>query len=1028
MPDPVVVVGGGIAGIQAATDLAEMGVPVYLVESGPSLGGRMAQLDKTFPTNDCSTCILAPKITDCFTHENVTTYTMTELMNLSGDPGDFQVKLKKKPRYVDEEKCTGCGDCLDKCPVTIEDEYNMGMDEYGAIHMYRPQSVPNVAVIDGENCRKLQEDKCGVCEKVCNFDAVDYDQVERHFTVKAASVVFAAGYEAFDGTVVDQYRYDEHENVVTSLEYERILNASGPTDGHIVRPSDGEEADRVAFIHCAGSRDRRCDHNYCSSVCCMYSLKHAFITKEHRDEIEVDMYYMDMRSFSKGFERYYNRAQDTEGINFVRSRVAEIEEGEHQGDVRLKVTEGDDGFAAEDYDLVVLASGMEPTEKMHETLQDLRVRTNKYGFAAEDEFDPLSTSRDGVYACGVVNGPKDIPESVMGASGSAALAARHSVLDVQELGFEEAKVKEDRIVENERTRVGVFVCHCGTNIAGVIDVEEVAERAAEIPFVEHSEEVVYLCSSDSQDLIADRIEEHELNRVVIASCTPRTHEPLFRDAVERSGLNPYLMEMTNIRDQGSWVHKEEPEKATEKSFELIKGTVSSVKNAIPLQRGEVDNIARALVIGGGVSGMTSALELAELGFPVALVEKEKELGGHANKLKQSLEGRPVEPHIDRIKQKVREHELIDLYCGHELKDISGFVGNFTLELDPPVVDEARSEEDELIEVEGGTVVVATGGEEYTPQEYDYEMSDKVITQLELDERLEDGVPEADSIYMIQCVGSREDDRPYCSRICCSQALRNAIHIKERSPETEINILYREMRSYGYFEDLYRKARDLGVNFSRFTEDDKPEVRAAEDGIEICYEEPLTEKEVEDEADMLVLAPAILPNEDNQEISQMLKTPLNEDGFFLEAHVKLRPVDSATDGIFLTGLAHGPKNLSESISQSRAAAGRAASILAREYLLTEAMVAEVDEDLCIGCGDCERVCVYKAIEVDPEDEVAEVNEVLCKGCGNCTGVCRPHAVDLKGFSNAKLIDEIDALLSEDGEEQVPVSEPVETGGM
>ncbi len=1025
MPDPVIVVGGGIAGIQAATDLAEMGVPVYLVESGPSLGGRMAQLDKTFPTNDCSTCILAPKITDCYTHENVTTYTMTEVVNLTGDPGDFQVKMKKKPRYVDEEKCTGCGDCFDKCPVTVQDEYNVGMDEYGAIHRYRPQSVPNVAVIDGENCRKIQEDKCGVCEKVCNFDAVDYEQKERRFTVKAASIVFAAGYEAFSGDVVDEYRYGDHPNVVTSLEYERILNAAGPTDGHIVRPSDGEEAERIAFIHCSGSRDRRSDHNYCSSVCCMYSLKHAFISREHRDNIDVDLYYMDIRSHGKGFERYYNRAEDTEGINFIRSRVAEIEEGSNPGDVRLKVTEGDDGFTDPEYDMVVLASGMAPTDKMKNQLQNLNVRTNKYGFAANDEFDPLATSREGVYTCGVVNGPKDIPESVMGASGSAALAARHAVLDVKDLGFEEAKVKEDRIVENERTRVGVFVCHCGTNIAGVIDVEEVAEKAGEIPFVEHSEDVVYLCSSDSQDLIADRIEEHDLNRVVIASCTPRTHEPLFRDAVERSGLNPYLMEMTNIRDQGSWVHKEEPEKATWKAVELIRGTVSSIKNALPLQRGEVDNITRGLIIGGGVSGMTSALELAKLGFPVSLVEKERELGGHANELKHSLQDRPVQPHLDKLKREVREHELIDTYLGYELKDISGFVGNFQLELKPPIPQEAAGEsEDDLVEIEGGTVVVATGGQEHSPEEYDYNVSDRVITQLELEEEMQDGLPEAENIYMIQCVGSREDDRPYCSRICCSQALRNAIHIKERNPDAEITILYREMRSYGYYEDLYRQARDLGINFSRFTKEDKPEVEAAQEGIKLSYNEPLTDRQIEDEADLLVLAPAIKPQEDNLEISQMLKTPLNEDDFFLEAHVKLRPVDSATDGIFLTGLAHGPKNLSESISQSRAAAGRAASILAREYLLTEAMVAEVDEELCIACGDCERVCVYSAIEVNQKEEVAEVNDVLCKGCGNCTGVCRPHAVDLKGFTNSKLLDEIDALLAEESETE----EPVETGGM
>jgi len=1021
MPDPVVVVGGGIAGIQAATDLAEMGIPVYLIEKSPSLGGRMAQLDKTFPTNDCSTCILAPKITSCYNHDNVTTYTMTELINVEGEPGNFRVRLKKRPRYVNEEKCTGCGDCLDKCPVSIPDEYNMEMSEYGAIHKYQPQAVPNVAAIDPERCLKLTKDKCGVCEKVCNFDAVEYEQKEKKFIVQAASIVYAAGYEGFAGDLVSEYGYKDQDNVVTSLEYERILNAAGPTDGHIVRPTDGEEARRIAFIHCSGSRDRRTDKNYCSSVCCTYSIKHALITKEHLKDTEVDLYYMDIRTFGKGFERYYNRAQETEGVNFIRSRVSEIEAGSQPGDLKLKVTDGDNGFAEEEYDLVVLASGLAPTQEVTDTLQKLKVRTNKYGFIDIDEFNPLSTSRKGIFGCGAVNGPRDIPESVMDASGAAALAGQHAVLDVNDMGVESAGEQEYRVTQNERTRVGVFVCHCGTNIAGVIDVDEVARRAREIPFVEHAEDVKYLCSSDSQELIGDRIEEHNLNRIVVASCTPRTHEPLFMDAIAEAGLNPYLLEMTNIRDQGSWVHKEEPEKATWKAYELVRAGVARVKNALPLERGEVDNIARALIVGGGAAGLTAALELGKLGFPVSLVERETELGGHASKLEHSLEGRPVQPHLERLIKEVREHELIDIYAGHEIKDISGFVGNYKLELIPPIPEEAKKEDD-LLEIEGGVVIVATGGQEFEPEEYSYRDSDRVITQLELEEGLgqPNGLPgeaeELEEIYMIQCVGSREEDRPYCSRICCSQALRNAVNLKERNPEAEITILYREMRSYGYYEDLYRQARDLGINFSRYEVENKPRVTAEDNGrVSLQYEEPLSGREITAEPDLLVLAAAILPRDDNLELSQMLKTPLNEDNFFLEAHVKLRPVDSATDGIFLAGLSHGPKNYSESLAQSRAAAGRAASILAREYLLTQATVAEVDEELCIACGDCERVCAYKAIEVNEEEDVAEVNRVLCKGCGNCTGVCRPHAVDLHGFMNQQIIDEIETLLAEDDSE-------------
>lgn len=1009
MADPVVVIGGGIAGIQAATDLAEMGVPVYLVEKSPSLGGRMAQLDKTFPTNDCSTCILAPKITSCYNHKNVTTYTMTELVDVEGTPGNFRVRLKKRPRYIDEDKCTGCADCFEKCPEKIPDEYNLGLTEQKAVHKYQPQAVPNLAVIDPDHCRKLQEDKCGLCEIVCNFDAVDYKQREKNFIVQAAAIIFAPGYEAFAGDIVSQYHYGNHQDVVTSLEFERILNAAGPTDGKIIRPSDGKKVEKIAFIHCTGSRDYSCDHNYCSSVCCMYSIKHALLTRDHLPDAGVDLYYMDIRSHGKGFERYFNRAEATDGVNFIRSRVAEIERNSKDKKLNLKITDGDNGFEARDYDLVVLATGIAPKQEVTEDLQKLKIRTNKYGFADTEEFSPFVTGREGIFACGAVTGPKDIPESVAEASGSAVMAGQLASLDINELGITEAPPVASRAVTNQRTRIGVFVCHCGTNIAGVIDVEEVTERVAEMPFVELAEDVKYLCSTDSQKLIADRIEEHDLNRILIASCTPRTHEMLFQDAVERAGLNPHLMEMTNIRDQGSWVHKEEKEKATWKAYELVRAGVARIKNALPLERGEVDNITRALVLGGGIAGMTAARELGNLGFPVSLVEEEEWLGGKAAEIHRSGFGRPIKPFLERLTAEIRDNKLIDIYSGYKIDNISGFVGNYQLDISGP----------QQIELEGGVVIVATGGQELKPDEYQYQNSDKVMTALELEELIDKDskrLADAKKIYMIQCVGSREEERPYCSRLCCTQSLRNAIELKKRNPESEITILYREMRSYGYYEDLYREARDIGINFSRFDLDNKPEIEKIEENqLEIRFNEPLTGTTIKDNPDLVILAAAVLPGEDNERISKMLKTPLNEDKFFLEAHVKLRPVDSSTDGIFLTGLAHGPKNISETISQSRATAGRAASILSKEFLLTEAMIAEVDESLCIGCGDCERVCVYKAIEVDPIDKKAEVNKVLCKGCGNCLGVCRPHAVDLKGFRNQQILDEVETLLAEDQEE-------------
>lgn len=1011
MAKPVLVLGGGIAGIQAATDLAEMGIQVYLVEKKPALGGKMAQLDKTFPTNDCSTCILAPKISDCYNHEMVTTYTYSELKDLTGTLGNFTATIEQKPRYVDIDLCTGCSECIENCPVTVEDEFNQGIDQRKAVFKFQEQAVPNVVNIDPDNCLMLTKGVCGLCAKTCDKNAIRYNQKPKNIDLDVASVVFAAGYDAFQGNIVSEYGYLNYDNVITSLEYERYLSASGPTGGHILRPSDHKEAKRIAFLHCAGSRDIRSDTNYCSSVCCMYSIKQSIITKEHLKEADLDLYYMDIRAYGKGFERYYDMAEDTEGINFKRSRIAEVEKDPDSDQILIKSLDDNGDMQEDNYDLVILSVGLKPNQKVSEMMKRLKIRVNKFGFAAVNETNPLKTSRPGVYACGVINGPKDIPESVIQASGSAVLAAEDafkSSEQKQEKNTENA-VKESenyRFVDNERTKIGVFVCHCGTNIAGVVDVEQVTEKAKDIPFVEHAEDVKYLCSSDGQDVIKDRIEEKGLNRIVVASCTPRTHEPLFRKAVARAGLNPYLMIMTNIRDQDSWVHREEKDKATEKAYDLVKAAAAKAKEVHSLNKERIEKIDNAFVVGGGVSGMTSALQLANLGFETYLIEKEAELGGNANKLMITMDGRPVKNYLEDLKEKVKNNPLLKVYKNHTIKDIEGYVGNFKFRLN----DNHNGEEKDL---EGGVIIVATGADELKTDEYLAESSKRVISQLDLEEKIKNNKLDDDieKISMIQCVGSREEDRKYCSRICCTQAVNNAIFLKERNPKLDIKIFYREIRTYGLYEDKYRKARELGVDFIRYEVEDKPQVNQKDGQLEISYQEPITKKEIKEKTDLLVLAKAMVPKESNEELSKALKVPLNEDKFFLEAHVKLRPVDFATDGVFLTGLAHGPKNLSESIGQSQAAASRAAAVLAKDYLLTEAMVSTVNYDLCSACGACEDVCAFKAIEVNEEMGRAEVNTVLCKGCGNCAAVCRSHAIELEGFTNEQLLDEMSALFSD-----------------
>ncbi len=1013
MAKPVMVIGGGIAGIQAAFDLGEMGVPVYLVETSPSLGGRMAQLDKTFPTNDCSTCILAPKISDCYNHEMVTTYTYTDVLDIEGQEGDFRVKVRKNPRYINEDACTGCGECVEKCPVKVPDAYNEGLIKRKAIYKYYDQGVPNVVTIDPEHCLKIQKGRCGLCEKMCDTGAINYEQESEEMELEVAAVIYAAGYEAFQGNEVSEYGYLRHPNVITSLEYERYLSASGPTEGHIQRLTDGEEARKIAFIHCAGSRDTRNDCNYCSAVCCMYSIKQALVTREHSDEIEaIDLYYMDIRAYGKGFESYYNTAEATEGINFRRNRVARLEEDQENGEIIVKGLDDQGRFSEEKYDLVVLGVGLQPNKEVTEMMKRLRIRVNKYGFAATDELDPLATSCKGIFTCGVAAGPKDIPESVIEASGAAAQAAiiarSQPAPEPVKAAKEEEKEVPYRFVDYERVRIGVFVCHCGNNIGGVVDVPRVTEQAEHLPYVEHSEEIKYLCSPDNLELIGDRIKEKNLNRVVVASCTPRTHEALFRQAVSWGGLNPYLMVMSNIRDQNSWVHREEKEKATEKALDLIKASVAKARKSQALERSRVDKLDKGFVIGGGVAGMTAALQLAEIGFPVVLIEKDKELGGNARDLFYTTEGRPARRLLKELQEKVENKDLIETYCGYRATKVEGYVGNFTLTLSPETGESGQEKE-----IEGGVIVVATGAGELETDEYLAGQSSRVLSQVDLEKKMRDNDLEKDlkKVFMIQCVGSREEPREYCSRICCNQAVNSAIHLKERDPELDITILYRDIRTYGFYEDNYRKARQLGVKFVRFDVEEKPRVEESKEGLSISYRDQVAGIEKTEQADLLILSKAVVAQEESDVLSKQLKVPLNEDGFFLEAHVKLMPVDFATDGVYLCGLAHGPKNLSESISQARAAAGRAAVVLTREYLLTEAMVAYIDSDLCMSCQNCVEVCPYQAISMSEWTGKAEVNRVLCKGCGSCTAVCRPHAADLHGFSNQEIIEEMEAIFAD-----------------
>ncbi|HKZ94737.1 MAG TPA: CoB--CoM heterodisulfide reductase iron-sulfur subunit A family protein [Candidatus Bathyarchaeia archaeon] len=992
------VVGGGIAGIQAALDLADAGFKVYVLDESPSIGGTMAQLDKTFPTNDCSMCILAPKLVGVGRHPNIQLITNARLEELSGQAGNFQVKVTRKPRYVNEETCNGCGICAQHCPVEVPNEFDEKLNIRKAIYVPFPQAVPLKYAIDEENCIK-----CELCRNVCRAGAVDFDQKPEVLTLNVGAVILAPGFEEFDPRLKSMYGYGRYANVVSSIEFERILSASGPYGGRVVRPSDGKIPWRIAFVQCVGSRDALVGNNYCSSACCMYAIKESVIAREHSPGVSCTIFFMDMRAFGKEFDSYYNRAVDEYKVRFVRSRVSSVHEIPETQNLIVRHVD-DETPKDEEFDLVVLSVGMRPPKRAQELAKIADIELNKYNFCETKPFSPVETSQPGIYVCGAFAAPKDIPESVAQASGAAAKAG--SIIATERGKFATGKVyPPERDVSGEEPRIGVFVCHCGINIGGVVNVPAVVDYARTLPNVMYAEHNLYTCSQDTQKGIREKIKEHELNRVIVASCTPRTHEPLFRETVREAGLNIYLFEMANIRDQCSWVHMHEPKEATVKAKDLVRAAVAKARLLKPLKKPVINVAQSALVIGGGLSGMVASLELANQGFDVHLVERKRALGGHAREIYYLLDPQDPQKQLESIIREVESDNKIHVHLNSDIEDIEGYIGNFKTTIDNG---------GEKKEIEHGVVIVATGAAEYKPNEYLYGTDQRVLTQHELEKKLAKGDLNARTVAMIQCVGSRNPERPNCSRICCGQAVKNALKVKELSPDTDVYVLYKDMRTFGFMEDYYREASDKGVIFIRYDDEHKPNVTKKEGKLTVAAWEPVLKEWVPIEPDLLILSVATVPQPDNKHLAEMLKVPLSKDGFFLEAHMKLRPVDFATDGVFLCGMAHSPKFIDESIAQACAAAARAATVLSKSTLEMEGSIANVDENLCSGCKICESLCVYNAIEMrmNSEKPVAKVIEALCKGCGVCGSSCPTKAITLGHFTNEQILAQVKAVLVEE----------------
>lgn len=938
-------------------------------------------------------------------HPNIEIVTNATLKEVSGPAGNFTVKVRKQPRYVDESKCTACGVCASYCPVTVPDPYEEHLSHRKAIHIPYTQAAPSAYVVDPQYCLFLSKKECKQCSRICEANAIDFSQRPEILTYQVGAVIMTPGFSSFNHRRAGAHRFADSPNIVTGKEFERICCASGPYTGKILRPSDLKKPERIAFIHCVGSRDKAAGNPYCSSVCCKYAVKDAIVALEHESDLDITMFHMDMRMYGKGFETFYARAR-AENVKFIRSRVSKIDEQPRTQDLVVTYVT-DDGCQREDtFNLVVLANGIEAPRGNSALALATNTSLNHYGFCETGLFSPLDTSRKGIFVAGAFQGPKSIPDSVIQAGGAAASAAE-LLVSARGTLVTEKTYPDERSEPDEPPKIGVFVCHCGKNIGAVVDVQEVKKYAGTLPDVVMVADNLYSCSQDTQGLIAEMIVEHQLNRIVVAACTPRTHEPLFQDTNREAGLNKCLAEMVNIRDQCSWVHMQEKKAATQKAKDLVRMAVAKARLNQPLPETIVDVNPRGLVIGGGLSGMTAALSLARQGFECYLIERSSRLGGNLEKTYDTLEGPDSQKHLKQLVREIKKQALIHVYTKAAIQVIEGFVGNFRTVISP-----GDGENKDTIELKHGIIIIATGAKPYTPNEYLYGRHSNVLLQQDLEEKLAHGKlnsKDLNHVVMIQCVASRDETHPYCSAVCCGQAIKNALKIKELHPDANVTILYRDIMTYGFSEDFYTLARDRGVLFVRYNPEQKPQVEELDGKLRVTVADPLLNENLIVDADLLVLSTAMVPRE-NKVLNQQLAVPLSADRFFLESHAQMNPVDSYVDGIYLCGTAQFPKPMDECIAQAKAAVARAARLLSKGYVKAEPIVSSCDTDKCIGCGICEDLCPYSAIRRVKIGKLkkAEVVTAACKGCGVCSSICPSRAISMGRFTDEQILAQIRAF--------------------
>ncbi len=995
------VIGAGIAGMQSALLLAEMGTKVFLLEQGPAIGGYFPLLDKTFPTNSCGVCFMSPTppafcpIYECHLHDNIELLPYSEVVKVEGKGGDFNVSVVRKPRFVDPKRCTLCEACIRVCPVEVEREFGGGLEKRKAIYLPYPQAIPHSLVIDPKTCTR-----CGECVKVCSPGAIDLNMKEEEEEIEVGAILLGFGFEPFIAQRKGEYGFGRYENVLTSIQFERLLSTSSPTQGLPIRISDGKKMEKIAFIQCVGSRDPSCGQDHCSTICCMYATKQAMIAKDRSSGLGVTFFYMDIRPMGKDYERYYERAKTEYGIEYIRSAISSIKEIQQTKNLLITYVKEDGTFEEREFDAVILSVGFTPPQTIKDLAQRMGLQLNQQGFCQTDEFHPAQTSVNGIFVGGAFRGPRDIPETVV--EGSSAAASAASFLIPNHLPQPPKEYPMEGALGDEIPKIGVFLCHCGEELKKSLSIPNLIHGTRQLKEIVHVEEVGLACLPEDLDLIKKRIGEQGLNRIVIAGCSHREIRGAMEEMAKGMGFNPYLIEYANIREQCAFVHLDYPRLATEKAMALIRMAVERAKRSQPIRKGKQKIDKKGLVVGGGLAGITASLQLAQQGYEVYLIEKEKELGGNLRESFYTLKGSNPQNLLDKLIKQVESNESIHLYSEVEVLGFEKKNGHYRTKI--------RHQNEEKI-LDHGALILATGGKEVTPKGYLYGEDSRVMTQRQLEKRIhlnDKGLKDVHSVVMIQCVGSRDEEHPYCSRICCGHAVKNALKLKEINPLVNVYVLYRDVRTYGFYETYYHEARGKGVIFVRYDLENKPEVALRNGRLQVSLFDPAMGSPMTLPADHVVLSTGIEPH-DHRALAKIFDVDLNPDGFFMEANPKSAPLDSVDRGKFFCGLCHSPNFIEDAISQGSAAAARAGALLSKEAVEEKAYLAYVIKRLCCGCGLCVTVCPYGARVLNEEEGKAEVIGTLCQGCGSCVIACRNAASQQRNFEKDLNLAALDAVI-------------------